>query len=163
MRSWRNFREAQAIPLKEGRWRIEDTGACHHENPPIRLECRRAVCNVERSRKIRPPSPAAGVRVIDGGVTSTTTICSRVEDGPVRSQNSRSHFERSMILAATMKSRIPELHNSTARARPRAGNRVVNFRVSAVGVVLKNVRIHCEHLFVGQQRPAFFVVDIEFS
>ena len=96
-------------------------------------------------------------------MASTATTRSSVEDGPIGPQDTGSDFKRSVILAAAMCSGIPELHNRTAGGGPRAGKRVVNFRVSATGVVLKNVRIHCEHFFVGQQRPPFFVVYVEFS
>src|SRR5260370_2613260 len=66
-----------------------------------------------------------------------------------------------MVLAAAHCGGIPELHNGTACARPRARGGVVDFGVRAVVVVSKDVGIHRQHLAVRKQGPSFFIINIE--
>ena len=93
------------------------------------------------------------------------SVRASVEDCAVGSQDGGPQLKRSMVLAPASVCGVPELHNRAARARPRAGLGIVDFRVRAEGFVRnanRNVRVDRENLAARQQRPPFFVVDVEF-
>ena len=90
-------------------------------------------------------------------------IRSRVEHRSVRPQHRWPDFKSGLMNSAASVRRIPQLHDRAAGARPCSQGRIVDLRIRAAGVVLKDVGIHGQDFAIGQQIPAFFIVDVELT